>query len=157
MDDDKVSPNFTVRPLNERDLPFARELFPDARRHLASDRHNSWLVQKAGEIVGIAVVVIENDALAHLMYLHVRPNCRNHRDATLVLAEFVLRHAWDRGYLKLVIHDRPAEPTLVSFLHELGFEFSRVHAAGHEHVVEFYRNLYEPPRNRLSHSGTNSI
>jgi hypothetical protein len=33
-------------------------------------------------------------------------------------------------------------------MHELGFEFAGARSNGGEAVVEFYRNLYERPRDR---------
>jgi phosphoserine phosphatase RsbU/P len=57
-----------------------------------------------------------------------------------------LRDAWERGYLKLVVHTSSPPSRLAADLHKLGFEFSREHSMDGEHVLEFYQNLYERPQ-----------
>jgi hypothetical protein len=66
------------------------------------------------------------------------------------IAGTAIRHAWERGYLKLVVHTHLPPNRPAAFLHDLGFEFSREHSMGTEHVLEFYLNLYERPRPSLS-------
>ena len=150
-----------VRPLEARDLMEAGETFPGAMAHvhagpadsmhsffqeLASGRRSAWVAEAGGRIIGMAVVFIESQALAHLMYLHVAGDGANHERAARVLAEIVIRDAWEGGYLKLVVHARiPANP-LIEYMHDLGFEFARTRSSGSERAIEFYRNPYESPR-----------
>jgi hypothetical protein len=70
-----------------------------------------------------------------------------------VEGEMAIRDAWERGYLKLVVHTNLPPCRLTAALHELGFEYSQERSMGGEHVLEFYQNLYEQPRLSLSEEG----
>jgi len=150
-----------VRPLEPRDLKDAGETFPGAMVHVhagpadsmhslfeefASGKQNVWVAEAGDRIIGMAVVSIESQALARLMYLHVTGDTANHERAARALAEIAIRDAWEGGYLKLVVHARIPANHVIEYMHELGFEFARNHTTGSQRVVEFYRNLYEPPR-----------
>lgn len=157
-----------VRPLEARDLKDAGETFPSAMAHVhagpadsmhsffeevTSGRHNAWVAEANGRIIGMAVVSIESQTLARLTYLHVTSDGPHHAPAARALAEFAIREAWDGGYLKLVVHTGIPAIHVIEYMHELGFEFARTHLSGSQRVVEFYRNLYEPPRDPSSGVG----
>jgi N-acetylglutamate synthase-like GNAT family acetyltransferase len=106
----------------------------------------AWVAEAEHRLIGMAVLSIDNQSLAQLTYLHVSDEGPRHAPAARALAEIAIREAWDGGSLKLVVHaDIPASH-VIEYMHELGFEFARTHSLGRERVVEFYRNLYEPPR-----------
>ena len=51
------------------------------------------------------------------------------------------------GLLKLALHTTVAmEKTAAAYYHRLGFELSRMRDIEGVHVLEFYLNLYEVPR-----------
>lgn len=168
---DQSTPDYQtlrVRPLEPRDLKHAGETFPGAMVHIhagpadsmhsffeqvASGRQNAWVAEAEGSIIGIAVVSIESQALARLMYLHVTGDGENHERAAKALAEIAIRDAWDGGYLKLVVHARIPANHVIAYMHDLGFEFARDHSSGRQRVIEFYRNLYERPRGPSSGVG----
>jgi N-acetylglutamate synthase-like GNAT family acetyltransferase len=109
-------------------------------------KHQVWVAEAFARIIGSAAVISDSASLAHLRYLCVAPDVTERDVVARTLAETAIRDAWERGYLKLLVHtssppDRPA-----AFLHQLGFEFSREHSSGGERVLEFYLNLYERPR-----------
>lgn len=157
-----------VRPLEPRDLKDAGETFPGAMVYMhagpadsmhsffeqvASGRQNAWVAEAEGSIIGMAVVSIESQALAHLVYLHVTGDSVSHERAAKALAEIAIRKAWDAGYLKFVVHTRLPASQVIPYMHELGFEFARTYSSGSERGIEFYRNLYEPPREPSSGVG----
>jgi hypothetical protein len=152
-----------VRPMEPRDLADALEMFPGALMHLHSNpslacaepsflrevfsgRQSAWVAEAEDRLIGMAVLSIDNHMLARLTYLHVACEGPHHGPAARALAEIAIRKAWDAGYLKLIVHTPIPESHLIEYMHELGFEFTRTHCSGSERVVEFYRNLYEPPR-----------
>jgi hypothetical protein len=152
-----------VRPLEPRDLREAVEMFPGAFMHLhpgppaagaapprlhedVFGRQSAWVAEAEDRLIGMAVLSIESQALARLTYLHVAGDGPHHAPAARALAEVAIREAWDGGYLKLVVHTHIPASHVIEYMHDLGFEFARTHLTGSERVVEFYRNLYEPPR-----------
>ena len=150
-----------VRPLEVRDLKDAGETFPGAMLHLhagptdslnsffkqvASGWQNAWVAEAEDRLIGMAVLSIESRTLARLTYLHVAGDGPHHAPTAKALAEVAIREAWDGGYLKLVVHAQIPTTHVIEYMHDLGFEFARTHLSGSERVVEFYRNLYEPPR-----------
>ena len=84
--------------------------------------------------------------MAHLIYLQVTGVGVNRQRAAKALAEIAIRDAWEGGYLKLVVHAPIPTNHVIEYMHELGFEFARILSSGGQRVIEFYRNLYEPPR-----------
>ena len=165
------SPRFRVRPFPIGDLTrwFESQLPLPAEGPLDSGplevvrtfldveipgSQNAWIVESAGRIIGVAVVQIENDVLAHLKHVWVAPDAPNHRHVASTLAATAIRDTWEYGYLKLVVHTAVPASRLVASMHELGFEFARAHSMGGEPVVEFYRNLYERPGTRCQAIGT---
>ena len=152
----------SVRPLEARDLTDALEIFPDGLMHLrsippsfgaegsllqeVSSRQNAWVAEAQDRLIGLVVLLVESQTLAHLMYLHVAGDSPHHARATRALADAAIRKAWDAGCLKLVVHTHIPANHVVKYMHVLGFEFGRIHSMGGKPVVEFYRNIYEPPR-----------
>jgi hypothetical protein len=149
-----------VRRLEVRDLKDAGETFPGGMVHVhaspadsthsffeeaPSGRQNAWVAEADDRLIGMAVISIESQALARLMYLHVTGDSVNHERAARALAEIAIRDAWEGGYLKLVVHTRIPANHVIEYMHDLGFEFARTQSTGGQCVIEFYRNLYEPP------------
>jgi|SRR5271156_4990973 len=120
-------------------------------------KHHMWVAEAFGRIVGSVAVICNDASLAHLRYLCITPDFVEPRVVARGLAEIAIKDAWERGYLKLVVHtdSPPSQPT--AFLHDLGFEFSRERWMGREHVLEFYQNLYERPRPSLSQEGQKNV
>ena len=155
-----------VRPVEARDLATALDFFPGAMIHLrgpdptgtshnysqefASGRQRAWVAEAEDRLIGMAVLSVESQTLARLTYLHVAGDGPHDAPAARALAEIAIRKAWDAGYLKLVVHTHIPAGHVIEYMHELGFEFARTHSSGSERVVEFYRNLYEPPRDPSS-------
>ena len=151
-----------VRPLEPRDLMDALEMFPGALMYHSSSsaagaqpsfvqkvfsgRQSAWVAEAEDGLIGMAVLSIESQMLARLTYLHVAGDGPHHAPAARALAEIAIRNAWDAGYLKLIVHTHIPARHLIEYMHELGFEFAHTHLSSSERVVEFYRNLYEPPR-----------
>lgn len=155
------SQTFRVRPIEARDFTAALELFPGAMMHLrrfrphagakygssvASARQNAWVAEAEDRLIGMAVLSIESPILAHLTYLHVAGDCPDQAPAAQALARIAIREAWHTGFLKLVVHTQIPATQVINYMHGLGLLFSRNHFSGRQQVVEFYRNLYELPR-----------
>ena len=162
MDDDKVSIEFTVRPLEEGDLPRVLELYSanmanilagvepiDALRSItdsgSAQKHEAWIVETSGTVIGLAMVVVERDSFVHLKLLCVAADAPKRQQIVRDLAEMVMRYTWESGGMKLIVHTALPAGRFIDFMHAFGFDFSRERDAGDQHVVEFYRNLYERP------------
>ena len=154
--------SFRVRPLEARDLVDAAVAFPGAIMHLhpdptgavhsfphevASGRQNAWIAEAEYRLIGMAVLSVESQTLSRLTYLHVAGDGPAHLPAAKALAEIAIRSAWDGGCLKLAVHTRIPASHVIQYMHELGFEFARCQYSGTQRIVEFYRNLYQPPKN----------
>jgi hypothetical protein len=152
-----------VRSLEARDLTDVLDVFPGATMHvyagskrdgvihrafdqLSSASGNAWVAEAEDRLIGLAVLAIESQTLAHLTYLHVAGGSPQHASAARALAEIAIREAWNGGYLKLALHTDIPTSSIIEYMHELGFEFARTQSSGGQRVIEFYRNLYEPPR-----------
>jgi len=105
-----------------------------------------WVADASGRIIGSAAVIHHNSSQAHLRCLCVAHDVPERQIVARSLAERAITDAWERGYLKLVVHTNSPPSRLAAELHHLGFEFSREHSRDGEHVLEFYQNLYERPR-----------
>ena len=119
-------------------------------------KHHVWVAEAFGRIIGSVAVIRNNASLAHLRSLCVAPDFAERHEVARALAETAVRDAWERGYLKLVVHTNSSPSRLTAFLHDLAFEFSRERSMGGEHVLEFYLNLYKRPRPLLSQVGRSS-
>ncbi|MDB5358553.1 MAG: hypothetical protein JWN24_5006 [Phycisphaerales bacterium] len=161
---------FSVRRFETRDHEAVLALWPAAIMHLQPDsdtidvlinsvegavagKDHMWVAEASGRIVGSAAVIRVNASLAHLRCLCVAPDFAERHVVARGLAEMAIRDAWERGYLKLVVHTNLPPCRLTAALHELGFEYSQERSMGGEHVLEFYQNLYEQPRLSLSEEG----
>jgi N-acetylglutamate synthase-like GNAT family acetyltransferase len=168
------SETFTIRYFEASDRAAVLNLFPGDVMHsqAGSDavdvlinavegaiagKHHMWVAEAFGRIIGWAAVIPNNASLAHLRYLCVARDFAERHVVARRLAEIAIRDAWERGYLKLVLHTNspPSEPA--AFLHELGFEFSRERETAGEHVLEFYQNLYERPRTISPQKGRSNV
>jgi len=122
----------------------------DFLREVCPDTQSAWVAEAQGRLIGMAVLSSESKTLARLTYLHVASDGPHDTPVSRALADIAIRKAWDCGYLKLVVHTHIPARHVIEYMHELGFEFARTHLSGSERVVEFYRNLYEPPRDSSS-------
>jgi N-acetylglutamate synthase-like GNAT family acetyltransferase len=104
-----------------------------------------WIAEMDDRLIGCVVLSKADTDIAHLYGLCVDASVEV-RDAVLKrLGETAVAHAWEEGYLKLVIHtDHPAEKISGS-LHRLSFEFSKEAWLDGTHVLEFYQNIYQRP------------
>jgi hypothetical protein len=109
-------------------------------------KHRVWVAEAFGRIIGSAAVIHSDFLLAHLRYLYVVPDFAERQVVAKGLAQTAIRDAYERGYLKLVVHSNLPTSRLATALHDLGFEFSRERDTDGEHVLEFYQNLYERPQ-----------
>lgn len=167
----KTSPEpFSVRRFEARDREAVLALWPAEMMHPQSGletidllinsvdgaiagKQHVWVAEGLGRIIGSAAVIHYDDSQAHLRCLCVAHDVPERRVVAGCLAERAIRDAWERGYLKLVVHTNSPPSKLASDLHHLGFEFSREHSLDGEHVLEFYQNLYERPRPSLLQEG----
>ena len=161
---------FSVRRFAARDREAVLALWPAAVMHLQpgsetfdvlidsvegaiAGKYHVWVAEAFGRIIGSVAVFCNDDSLAHLRCLYVAADFADRHLVARGLAEMAIRDTWERGYLKLVVHTDSPPSRLTPYLHALGFEFSREHSMGGEHVLEFYQNLYERPRPPSSQDG----
>jgi hypothetical protein len=164
MDDDKVSPSFTVRPFREGDLPGIVKLRSVSMSNVLggvepidsiqnaldgnAERHEAWVAEAAGAFIGLAMILVEREPLVRLKLVCVAQHAPQRRRIRRALVEVVMRYTWESDCLKLVVHTGLPAGCFIKFMHAFGFDFSRERWVGDEHdehIVEFYRNLYERP------------
>jgi N-acetylglutamate synthase-like GNAT family acetyltransferase len=106
-----------------------------------------WVAEARGEIVGTIGICMHDENVAHVYCLRTVDNLRD----DLIrrgLVQVAATHAHQQGCLKLVVHSPNAQVDIgraTTFLHQLGFEFSRHREIDQRAVLEFYLNLYERP------------
>lgn len=133
----------------QADLEVADSLTTAVEGAIAGE-NQLWVAEASGRIVGLASLVPNTGWVAHLTWLWVAADLAERHAVAIRLAEVAIGDAWERGYLRLVVHsDLPPSP-LRAFLHDLGFEFIREHLLNGDHVLEFLQNLYERPRRWLA-------
>lgn len=154
---------FSVRQFEAKDHEPVLALWPVAAMHLqpGSDtidvlinsiegaiagKDHLWVAEAAGRIIGAVAVIRINASLAHLRCLCVAADFAERQVVARGLAEMAITDAWERGYLKLVVHTHSPPDRLAAPFRDLGFEFARERSTGGQHVLEFYQNLYERPR-----------
>jgi N-acetylglutamate synthase-like GNAT family acetyltransferase len=106
-----------------------------------------WVAEASGEIVGTIGICMLDQNVAHV---HCLRTVENLRDDLIRkgLVQVAATHAHQHGCLKLVVHSPNAQVNIgraATFLHQLGFEFSRHRQIEQRAVLEFYLNLYERP------------
>src|SRR6266446_877964 len=67
-------------------------------------KHDVWIAEAFGRIIGSAAIVRYDASQAHLKCLSVAPEIVERKIVARGLAEAAIRDAWERGYLKLVVH-----------------------------------------------------
>ena len=164
--------SFLVRRFERRDHEAVLGLWPAGVMHLQpgadafdvlmhavegaiAGKDHLWVAEASGQIIGTAAVISVNDSLAHLRCLCVAADVADRHFVARSLAELAIQDAYKRGYLKLVVHTDLPPCRLTAALHDLGFEFSRERSMHGEHVLEFYQNLYEPPRGAIAKATAN--
>ena len=130
--------------------PEAKEALANSAEDATDGKVHVWVAEAVDQVIGAVAVIHDNASLAHLKYLCVAPGLAGWRDVASELAETAIKDAYDRGYLKLVVHTPLPPSRLTTHLHYLGFEFSRERLLGEEHALEFYLNLYQRPPAWLS-------
>jgi N-acetylglutamate synthase-like GNAT family acetyltransferase len=134
------------------------QLMIDSVEGAIAGKDHLWVAEARGRIIGSVAVIRDTASLAHLRCLCVASDIVDRHAVARGLARTAITDAWDRGYLKLVVHtDFPSSRLTTVILHNLGFEFSRESSLGGEHVLEFYQNFYELPRQSLTQDGQQEI
>lgn len=114
------------------------------------DADSFWIVEHEQEIIG-TIALIEKDATtANLLQLRVAPHHKADPTIARMLVRAATHCARQRGMLKIAIESpgleirvEPEESAIVTYLRDLGFEYSRTHQSDGRTMLEFYLNLYE--------------
>jgi N-acetylglutamate synthase-like GNAT family acetyltransferase len=105
-----------------------------------------WVAECNGKIIGTLALILEGgEEIAHLRCLLVASHWADVPAVRKQLIKTAATHARDHGSLKLVLHASVHEQKAASFLHRLGFEFSRHREVDGNPALEFYLNLYQRP------------
>jgi N-acetylglutamate synthase-like GNAT family acetyltransferase len=126
-------------------------------RYFGRPQDHFWVAEAWGEIVGMVGICVHDQNVAHVHCLRTIDNLRDDI-IRKGLVEVAARHAHQHGCLKLVVHAPNGQVDIgraATFLHRLGFEFSRHREIEERSVLEFYLNLYERPE-LGPHQGTAS-
>ncbi len=126
-------------------------------REGAAAGHQIWVAETAGRIIGSAAVISIDVRVAHFRYLSVATDQFDLRRVARAIAKLAVVDAWERGYLKLIVHTKTPANRVAPDLHDMGFEFSREHDVHGEHLLEFYQNLYELPGFLTRQAGESEI
>ena len=93
-------------------------------------------------MIGVAQ---ESEHTAEIRRLRVD---RDHQDTTIAgrLVETALEHCHKHGYLKIVLDTRFDPDTVVDLFDRFGFQHTRTKPAVGKALLEFYLDLYRPPK-----------
>jgi N-acetylglutamate synthase-like GNAT family acetyltransferase len=155
----------TVRPSAPADRPAVERLIAvgvlpghvdyesreaDRIRASLGSARDRFLVAEAAEggpVVGTIAVVEGAPDVGHVHWLRVDPAWQGGLVVARRLVRAAAAHAREVGLLKLAMHaPAGAVERLAPYYQGLGFAFSRAREVGGVHVLEFYLNLYERPR-----------
>lgn len=84
-----------------------------------------WVAEANGLIVACLVVARIGPEVAHLRGLSVLPGVEGRDGVIRRLVDTAVMHAWDEGYLKLVVHTSRSGEELEPHFHRVSFEFSK--------------------------------
>jgi len=117
-------------------------------------RHDVWVAEAAGHVIGSVVAIHQSNELAHFRFMCVNEHWHDRDAVAMSLGDVAVRNAWDRGYLKIIMHTRRPVDRVTALMHHLGFEFSREHAIAGDHVLEYFLDLYSTPQPAKGSNGT---
>jgi hypothetical protein len=103
-----------------------------------------WVAEACGVIVGtIALAEVIRDTV-QVRWIRVAKSWQVDHIVARPLVKAAVEYARQEGFLKFIFHVPPElESEVASFLHLLGFEFSRHKLRDGRNALEFYLNLYE--------------
>ncbi len=115
-----------------------------------------WVAEASGVIVGtIALTELTRDT-AQIRWIRVAKPWQANHVVARPLVRAAVEHARQVGSLKLIFHVPPeSEADVASFLHLLGFEFSRHKLRGRRNALEFYLNFYQEPEQATPEESSN--
>ena len=114
--------------------------------YFGREHDHFWVAEWQGKVIGTLALLLEaEEEVAHLHCLRVTSEWHDVPTVRKQLLKTAAAHAREHGSLKLVLHADVHEEKAASFLHRLGFEFSRHREVDGSPALEFYLNLYQRP------------
>ena len=109
------------------------------------DRHHFWVAQHQGKVVGMIGINADDHDTAEVRRLRVAPD---HQQSPLAAAllQTALNHCKKHAYLKVRLDTRFERDDAVETFARLGFQHTRDRSVPGKEVLEFYADLYSPPR-----------
>lgn len=120
--------------------------------YLDEPRNHFWVAQWRDRIVGMIGVAEEQQHTAEIRRLRVDPQFQG-TDLAGKLVEVALQHCKRHGYLKVILDTRCSTTgTAVELFDRVGFQHTRTRSVQAKDLLEFYLDLYRPPRSHDEHS-----
>ena len=132
--DGQISPNDTGA-----DIENIRAAYFD------DERHGFWIADMQGVVVGMIGVGSDEEHTAEIRRLRVLPGYQRTPIAATLL-EAALSHCKRHGYLKIRLDTRFEKSAAVDLFDRLGFQHTRTMNVHERDLLEFYLDLYRPPR-----------
>lgn len=116
-----------------------------AAAYFDDERHGFWVADLQGVVVGMIGVGSDEDHTAEIRRLRVLPEYQQTPIAGTLL-ETALAHCKRHGYLKVRLDTRFEKSAAVDLFDRLGFQHTRTMNVHERDLLEFYLDLYRPPR-----------
>lgn len=113
--------------------------------YLADPRNHLWVAELAGQVLGMIGVAQDLEHTAEIRRLRVEKTWQ-HTGIANRLIEVALAHCKHHGYLKVVLDTRFERESAVGLFDRFGFQHTRTKSLHGKEMLEFYLDLYRPPR-----------
>ena len=108
--------------------------------------HNHfWVAELDGEVVGMIGVAAEENRVAEVRRLRVEKNWQRSSLASKLL-ETAIDHVKNHGFLKVVLDTHFERDAVLHSFERLGFQHTRTRNLANKELLEFYLDLYRPPK-----------
>ena len=109
------------------------------------ERHHFWVAEHHGHVVGMIGVASDEPHTAEIRRLRVQ---QDHQETALaaLLLETALAHCKHHGYLKVRLDTRFERSAALDLFEKVGFQHTRTVTSHGKDIIEFYLDLYRPPR-----------
>jgi ribosomal protein S18 acetylase RimI-like enzyme len=110
------------------------------------ERHHFWIAEVDGQVLAMIGVASDEEHTAEIRRLRVDPQYQ-HTDIATKLLETAIAHCKHHGFLKVRLDTRcSTQSAAVNLFDKIGFQHTRTKALHGKDLLEFYLDLYRPPR-----------
>lgn len=114
--------------------------------YFEDEKQHFWVAEGERGVVGMIGVARDEDHSAEIRRLRVDPEAPNQMDIARLLVETAVNHCKHHGFIKVLLDTRFEHETAKGLFDRLGFQHTRTRSVQGKEMLEFYLDLYRPPR-----------